>query len=119
MVPVLFHQAAGHSLQDDFEKRPASAQQRQTLVPLRRFSGLPVLREAGALYFPGTSLRNRLNGGLSGSIIRLVDTFRLDFGPALQRLLAVGVQFNPPVLATAFVRVVAGRRAVHTITHGP
>ncbi len=108
-----------HPLQDDSKKRPAISEQRQTLVPLRRLSGLPALREAGASYIFRHFLRNRLNGGLSGSIIHALDTFRLDSGPALQRLLAVGVQFNPPVLATAFLRVVAGRRAVQTITHGP
>ncbi len=43
-----------HPLQDDSEKRPAISEQRQTLVPLRRLSGLPALREAGALYSPGT-----------------------------------------------------------------
>jgi len=43
-----------HPLQDDSEKRPAIAEQRQPLVPLRRLSGLPALQEAGALYIPGT-----------------------------------------------------------------
>jgi len=43
-----------HPLQDDSKKRPAISEQRQTLVPLRRLSGLPALREAGAFYIPGT-----------------------------------------------------------------